>query len=81
VALTQTPRPNYPDGELPTIMGYSMRSDRYRYTEWRDFQTGKALATELYDHVDDPQETINLAAHDWSEGDCRRVGRYNWTQR
>lgn len=63
VALTQTPRPNYPDGELPTIMGYSMRSDRYRYTEWRDFQTGKALATELYDHVDDPQETINLSAH------------------
>ena len=63
VALTQTPRPNYPDGKLPEIMGYSIRTERYRYTEWRDFQTGGVQARELYDHRSDPQETTNLVEH------------------
>ncbi len=63
VALTQTPRPNYPDGKLPEIMGYSIRTERYRYTEWRDFQTGEVQAKELYDHHSDPQEMTNLAGH------------------
>ena len=44
-------------------MGYSIRTERYRYTEWRDFQTGGVQAKELYDHRSDPQETTNLAAH------------------
>lgn len=58
--LTQTPRPNYPKGQVPEAMGYSMRTDRFRYTEWRDFMSGKALAKELYDHENDPSETINV---------------------
>ena len=61
VAITQTPRPNYPRGELPENMGYSMRTDRFRYTEWRDFQSQRTIATELYDHENDPRETENLA--------------------
>ena len=60
-ALTQTPRPNYPRGELPDVMGYSLRTERYRYIEWRDFQTGEMQARELYDHNTDPLETVNLA--------------------
>lgn len=60
-ALTQTPRPNYPRGKLPKIMGYSIRTDQYRYTEWRDFKTGAVQARELYDHMTDPMETANLA--------------------
>lgn len=64
VALTQTPRPNYPRGKLPTVMGYSIRTGRYRYTEWREFKTGEAHARELYDHKSDPLETVNLAGHD-----------------
>ncbi len=31
-------------------MGYSMRTDRYRYIEWRDFATGELKDQELYDH-------------------------------
>ena len=62
VALTQTPRPNYLRGKLPRIMGYSARFERYRYTEWRDFQSGVVEARELYDHQSDPLETVNLAA-------------------
>jgi iduronate 2-sulfatase len=42
-------------------MGYSIRTDRFRYTEWRDFQTGSLQATELYDHADDPLEMTNRA--------------------
>jgi iduronate 2-sulfatase len=41
-------------------MGYSMRTDRYRYTEWVHLKSGKAIARELYDYDDDPGETVNL---------------------
>jgi iduronate 2-sulfatase len=57
-AYTQHPRPAYYQKE-PQAMGYSARTDRYRYTEWRDAKTGKVLARELYDHRHDPQETRN----------------------
>jgi iduronate 2-sulfatase len=60
VALTQTPRPNYLRGKLPEIMGYSIRTDRYRYTQWQDFSTGEVRARELYDHQHDPAETVNV---------------------
>ena len=60
-ALTQSPRPNYLRGELPQTMGYSIRSERFRYTEWRHFRSGAVQATELYDHSDDPLETVNRA--------------------
>jgi iduronate 2-sulfatase len=63
VALTQTPRPNYLRGKLPKVMGYSIRTKRYRYTEWRDFTTGRVQARELYDHGSDRLETINIAGN------------------
>lgn len=46
------------------LMGYSLRTDRYRYIEWRDTRTpdGAPVFTELYDHKDDPMETRNVAA-------------------
>ncbi len=37
--------------------GYSLRTPRWRYTEWDDGQKGK----ELYDHNADPKEQTNLA--------------------
>jgi len=60
VALTQTPRPNYPRGKRPTHMGYSIRTDGFRYTEWRNFQTDQVVSRELYDHSEDPLETENV---------------------
>lgn len=61
-AFTQHPRPShiFPPGE---VMGYSMRTDRFRYTEWRDWQSGDVVGLELYDHEVDSDETINLAGH------------------
>jgi len=41
----------------PKIMGYSVRTERWRYTEW---DSGKA-GSELYDHDNDPHEWHNLA--------------------
>jgi choline-sulfatase len=48
-----------PDG-IP-YMGYSMRTDRYRYTRWMNWETRQYVAAELYDHHGDPDETVNLA--------------------
>ncbi|MCA9215572.1 MAG: sulfatase [Planctomycetales bacterium] len=45
--------------ELPKdkrIMGYSIRTERYRYTEWGDGGFGR----ELYDYKTDPEELTNL---------------------
>lgn len=42
-------------------MGHGVRTDRYRFVEWRDCQTGKVFAKELYDHQNDSQENENVA--------------------
>jgi arylsulfatase A-like enzyme len=44
------------------VMGYTVRSDRFRYTEWQERDTGEVLARELYDHRADPQENVNAVA-------------------
>ena len=50
----------YPRGDSGgTIMGYSMRTDRYRYTEWRRLRNSELCERELYDHRKDPQENVN----------------------
>nr|MCS5564921.1 DUF4976 domain-containing protein [Methylococcales bacterium] len=44
------------------IMGYAIRTHRYRYVEWRFWQSQRVTARELYDHQNDPHETQNLAS-------------------
>jgi iduronate 2-sulfatase len=54
-ALTQTPR----TAGGKSVMGYSVRTDRWRYTEWGERgEHGR----ELYDHANDSRELNNLAA-------------------
>ena len=45
------------------LMGYAMRTDRYRFMVWRDYRDPKAepVFFELYDHENDPNETVNIA--------------------
>lgn len=65
-AYTQHPRPAYPDRTprgVPETMGYSVRTAGWRYTEWRNWDTGAVEATELYDHAADPAELHNVAAN------------------
>jgi iduronate 2-sulfatase len=61
-AFTQHPRPAYYDrtpSKTPSHMGYSVRTPTVRYTEWRDWTSGKVTARELYEHDRDPQELNN----------------------
>ncbi len=63
--LTQHPRPPYAQKNRPfTEMGYSIRTPGYRYTQWLDLASGNVVATELYDHGQDPLETVNLSGRD-----------------
>jgi iduronate 2-sulfatase len=48
----------YPRG---TVMGYSMRTERYRFTAWKNRKTEQVEALELYDHQTDPAENVNVA--------------------
>lgn len=41
------------------FFGYSLRTPRWRYTEWDEGAQGR----ELYDHQNDPRELTNLADH------------------
>ncbi len=63
VALSQ-----YPRGK--EMMGYSMRTDRYRFTSWQkkdNWRDEQPVAMELYDHQKDPGEKVNLAGKPGSE--------------
>lgn len=45
------------------LMGYSMRTKRYRFVAWKDRTnpTAAPIDVELYDHQTDPAETTNIA--------------------
>ena len=43
------------------VIGYAMKTDRYRYIEWRHTKSGEMKARELYDHQVDPEENKNVA--------------------
>lgn len=55
-AVTQVGRPST---ESPKVMGYSIRTERFRYTMWQDGEAGE----ELYDYQNDPGELTNLTSH------------------
>ena len=49
------------------VMGYSIRTDRYRYTVWlknfrsnQPFKDDLLVGSELYDYEKDPNETVNV---------------------
>lgn len=48
-----------PDGI--EYMGYSVRTEKYRYTEWVNWESKELAAIELYDQNLDPDENINVA--------------------
>lgn len=52
-------RSQYPRGR--NIMGYTIKTDRYRYVEWTEIDSGKVVERELYDHFSDGDENVNQA--------------------
>ncbi len=59
----------------PADMGYSLRTQRYRYTEWINKKDGSVTYRELYDYEADPAETVNLAAKPGHEGLLQELAR------
>ena len=57
VAISQYPRTD----AGKSLMGYSIRDDRWRLTLWRNRADNTIHATELYDEAKDPHETVNVA--------------------
>lgn len=55
MALSQYPRGK--DGQ--SVMGYSLRKDQWRYTEWHR-KDGQIIARELYDHADSDVAKVNV---------------------
>ena len=64
-AFSQYPRTTH----HTKYMGYTVRTDQYRYTEWVKFNAAptytpdwtNSIGTELYDHSADPEENHNVA--------------------
>jgi iduronate 2-sulfatase len=59
-AFTQHQQPFYGPRSNWKAWGYSVRTDEWRYTEWRSIANQEILARELYHHTNDPNETINV---------------------
>jgi len=51
--------------------GANLRTDRYRYTEWREGDS--TYARMLYDHRHDPRETVNIAEREATAGLVTRL--------
>jgi iduronate 2-sulfatase len=62
----------YPRGK---VMGRSLRTERFRYTEWQDRSTNEVMARELYDHEKDPHENVNAAADPQYRQDVERLAQ------
>ena len=73
IAVSQYPRKLDKDETLnmgysdSKIMGYSFRTEKYRYTVWvndftsdKPFRDNKIYASELYDYIKDPLEKVNV---------------------
>ncbi len=63
VALSQYPRgPSLGYDRKSELMGYSMRTDKYRYTRWQKYEhPDQIIDRELYDHANGPLAERNLA--------------------
>jgi len=61
-AFTEHPHPFYGPRSNWKAFGYSIRTDRWRCTEWRSVGNGAVVARELYDHDSDQPESANVAS-------------------
>lgn len=72
----------YPRGK---IMGYTMRTERFRYTEWEERATGRVVARELYDHRVDADENENVVDKDEYRDEVKRLALmlagHNWRKK
>ena len=56
-------------------MGYSVRTENHRYTEWRENDTGKIINSELYNYLKDPLEMHNTASLKESQSEIAELSK------
>lgn len=72
VSLIEDPNKNWKKGAISywpigrgdpdkVVMGFTIKTDRYRYTEWIKTSTGELMARDLFDHQTDPDENVSIA--------------------
>ena len=54
------------------VIGYTVRTEDYRYIEWIHLKSGKTEGRELYNHRLDPDENINIAAFKENAAICKK---------
>lgn len=74
VAISQYPRSAGAEGG--SVMGYSIRDERWRATFWRQRGGETIVATELYDEQNDPNETVSV--HDRTENAAVLASLRKW---
>ncbi len=73
-AFSQFPRRH----EGRDYMGYALRTERHRYVEWVDKQTGETTHRELYDETRDPDENVNIAGQPEQSAVIRGLSERLW---
>ena len=53
--------PHYYNDPERFVMGYTIQTERYRYTEWIKESTGEVVARDLFDHEVDSDENVNIS--------------------
>lgn len=66
-AYSQFPRP-WMYKKDPEVMGYTVRTENFRYTEWVDFKDGTVKTSELYNYQTSNFEEENLVQSDQYKG-------------
>jgi uncharacterized sulfatase len=64
-------KPAYTQVTRGMRMGRSVRTERWRYTEWDEGRQG----AQLYDHERDPRESTNLASDPQHAGTVKELQR------
>ncbi|MEO0338473.1 MAG: sulfatase [Bacteroidota bacterium] len=67
--------PNNRQNYDKTVMGYSIKDQRYNYVEWVQLNNREVFERELYDHQIDPNETRNMVDDEQYEAVISKLSR------
>jgi arylsulfatase A-like enzyme len=56
-------------------VGRSIRTERFRFIEWRDLNSHTVVSRELYDHLKDPGENVNVSEMPEHAENCKQLSK------
>lgn len=57
------------------VIGFTIKTDRYRYTEWIKTSTDELMAIDLFDHQTDPDENSSIANNPENEEVMKKLSK------